>query len=138
MTGIPELISTMQSKGIYVYLVSGGFRQMINPIADTLNIPRTRIYANNIFFDKITGEYAGFDDTELTSKDGGKPAVIAKLKAEHGYSPIIMVGDGATDMQAKPPAEATIGFGGIAERENVKAAADWYIYDIQDMIDVLK
>ena len=111
---------------------------MINPIADQLNIPRTRIYANNIFFDRITGEYAGFDDSELTSRDGGKSAVIAKLKAEYGYSPVLMVGDGATDMQAKPPADATIGFGGVAERENVKAVADWYIYDIQDMIDILK
>jgi phosphoserine phosphatase len=31
-----------------------------------------------------------------------------------------MVGDGATDMQAKPPADAFIGFGGIAVREKVK------------------
>jgi phosphoserine phosphatase len=49
-----------------------------------------------------------------------------------------MVGDGATDMQAKPPAEAFIGYGGVAVRTAVQAGADWYIYDLQDMIDVVK
>ena len=63
--------------------------------------------------------------------------MIRKLQNDHGYSPILMVGDGATDMQAKPPADATIGFGGIAERENVRAVADWYIYDMQELLDIL-
>jgi phosphoserine phosphatase len=60
------------------------------------------------------------------------------LKAKYGYSPVVMVGDGATDMQAKPPAEAFIGYGGVAVRTAVQAGADWYIYDLQDMIDVVK
>jgi phosphoserine phosphatase len=42
-----------------------------------------------------------------------------------------MIGDGATDMQAKPPADAFIGFGGVVEREKVKLNADWYIYDFE-------
>ena len=33
-------IEKLHKRGTYVYLVSGGFRQMINPIADKLNIPR--------------------------------------------------------------------------------------------------
>ena len=64
-------------------------------------------------------------------RDGGKPAVISKLKNDYGYNPIIMIGDGATDMQAKPPADAFIGFGGVVEREKVKLNADWYIYDFK-------
>lgn len=98
---------------------------------------RTRIFANNILFAK-DGSYLGFDSTELTSRDGGKPSVIKKLKNDHGYSPVIMIGDGATDMQAKPPADGFIGFGGVAEREAVKKNADWYIYDMQELLDGLK
>jgi phosphoserine phosphatase len=71
---------------------------MIYPIANALNIPTHRVFANNILFDK-DGKYSGFDGDELTSRDGGKPAVIQRLKNDHGYTPIIMIGDGATDMQ---------------------------------------
>lgn len=33
-----------------VFLVSGGFRPIINPIADMLGIPRDHVYANTILY----------------------------------------------------------------------------------------
>ena len=45
-----------------------------------------------------------------------------------------MVGDGATDAEAAPPADAFIGFGGNVVREGVKARAKWYVTDF----DVLR
>ena len=56
-----------------------------------------------------TGEYAGFDENEPTSKNGGKGEVVRLLKQEHGYSNVVIVGDGATDLEACPPADAFIG-----------------------------
>ncbi len=103
---------------------------MIYPIAEKLRIPLHRVYANTILFDS-KGEYAGFDEKEFTSRDGGKPAVIDRLKSAHGYSPVVMVGDGATDMQARPPADGFIGFGGVVERQAVKAGADWFVKDFE-------
>jgi phosphoserine phosphatase len=82
---------------------------MIEPVADILRIPRHRIYANNLLFNEKDGNFAGFDVNEPTSRDGGKPAVIKHLMGAHGYKNIIMIGDGVTDMQAKPPAAAFIG-----------------------------
>ena len=38
-----------------------------------------------------------------------------------------MVGDGATDIEARPPADLAIGFGGVVEREKVRAGADWFV-----------
>ena len=35
--------------------------------------------------------------------------VVQQLKAELGLTSVVMVGDGATDMQAKPHADAFIG-----------------------------
>ena len=35
----------------------------------------------------------------LPTGDGGKPAVIKSLKERFGYVDVVMVGDGATDMQ---------------------------------------
>lgn len=104
---------------------------MIEPVADRLLIPYHRIYANTLLFDEATGDFAGFDANEPTSRDGGKPAVVQSLIDANGYSPMVMIGDGATDMQAKPPADVFIGFGGIVEREKVRDGADWFIRDFE-------
>ncbi|KAK9828777.1 hypothetical protein WJX72_002034 [[Myrmecia] bisecta] len=125
--GIPELVQLLQQRGTAVYLVSGGFRVIINPIADMLGIPLTNVYANTILHqDDDQGSYAGFDAEEFTSRSGGKAEAIRVIKAQHGYSPLIMVGDGATDLEARQPggAEMFIGYGGVVERPNIAAAAD--------------
>ena len=83
---------------------------MIEPVADELGIPHDRIFANTILFDN-EGNYTGFDDSEATSADGGK-ASHATPEDNYNYEPIVMIGDGATDMQAKPPADAFIGLVG--------------------------
>jgi len=49
--GIAELVQNLQSRHTAVYLVSGGFRPIINPIADILQIPRENVYANTILHD---------------------------------------------------------------------------------------
>ena len=135
--GVQELIDLLHARGTHVYLVSGGFRQMINSVAEATNIPYNRIYANNILFGE-NGKYAGFDKTEPTSSDGGKAAVISMLKEVHGYQTVVMVGDGATDMQAAPPADAFIGYGGTAVRENVMAGADLFVVEFEDIMRLLK
>lgn len=108
---------------------------MIEPVAKKLKIPSYRIYANNLQFNE-DGSFKGFDPTEPTSRDGGKPAVMKRLIDAHGYKPIIMVGDGVTDMQARPPADLFIGYGGIVEREKVRDGADWYLknFDVRTIL----
>ena len=72
---------------------------MIEPVADSLRIPIHRIYANNLLFSNTAdGTFEGFDTNELTSRDGGKPAVLNRLIALYGYESIVMIGDGVTDM----------------------------------------
>lgn len=43
--------------------------------------------------------------------------------------PITMIGDGATDLEASPPADNFIGFGGNITREEVKNRSIYYIND---------
>ena len=102
---------------------------------EAFGVPKERIFANTILWD-ADGAYSGFDATEPTSKDGGKPAVIAKLK-EEGAQTVVMVGDGATDAQAKPPADAFLGFGGVAVRDVVRDSADWFVTDFADVVAAL-
>ncbi|KAF0692960.1 Aste57867_16006 [Aphanomyces stellatus] len=132
-TGIATLIKGLHARDIDVYFVSGGFRLMISPVASQLNVPEANIFANTIHFDAATGAYAGFDANEMTSRDGGKPRVLDMLKKKHGYDTIVMVGDGVTDMQAKPPADLFVGFGGVVERDIVKQHADWFVKDFMEL-----
>jgi len=138
--GMEELVECLNERGVDVYFVSGGFRIMIEPVAKELCVSKTNIFANTIFFDEDTpdGAYTGFCRDEPTSADMGKPKAVQQIKDEFGYDTIVMVGDGATDAQAKPPADAFIGFGGVAVREAVREKACWYIRNFQDMIDVVK
>lgn len=46
--GIKELIDTLHKRKVHVYLVSGGFKVTINPVADQLNISRSKVFANEI------------------------------------------------------------------------------------------
>mmetsp|Transcript_18119 Transcript_18119/g.20476 ORF Transcript_18119/g.20476 Transcript_18119/m.20476 type:complete len:241 (-) Transcript_18119:510-1232(-) len=135
--GIEELFKTLHERGVDVYLVSGGFRQMINPLATILKVPETRIYANNLLHDD-TGTYIGFDPNEPTSRAGGKAKVVGMLKTEFKYETVFMVGDGATDMEARPPADGFIGYGGVVVRDIVKENSDWFVCDIQNLITPLK
>lgn len=51
-----------------------------------------------------------------------------------------MVGDGATDLEARKEEGAAclfIGYGGVVVRDNIAAAADWYVHRIDDMTKAL-
>ena len=49
-----------------------------------------------------------------------------------------MVGDGMTDLEAYPPADLFIGFGGNVTRENVKKNSPWFITEFEELIECLK
>lgn len=132
--GIPELVKQLRANSQDVFLVSGGFRQIINPVAEILGIPLDHVFANTILFNP-DGSYAGFDENEFTSRSGGKPAAIRYIKEKYGLERVVMVGDGATDMEARleGAAELFIGYGGVVLRNNIAEKADWYITKIQQL-----
>ena len=113
---------------------------MIEPVAAQVGVGKERIFANTLLFGE-DGSFTGHLESEPTSRAGGKAKVVADLKAAHGYTTVVMIGDGATDMEARDievGADAFIGFGGIAVREKVHAGADWFVTDFSDLVDTLK
>ncbi|KAG8461937.1 hypothetical protein KFE25_013956 [Diacronema lutheri] len=130
--GVQSLVAALKRDGKRVFLVSGGFRQMIEPVADGLGIAREDVVANRLFFNE-DGSFAGFDRDEPTSRSGGKAVAIGRLKAAHGLSSVVMVGDGATDAEACPPADAFIGYGGVVEREAIKKLTPWYVLSMAEL-----
>lgn len=136
-TGIAALVQALRGRGVVVHLVSGGFEPFVLPLAAQLGIPAERCAANAFRF-TADGGYAGFDADRPTAREGGKAAVLAALQRQYGYRPLVMVGDGATDLQARPPADLMIGFGGIAVREAVRTGADWFVTRFETLTQALE
>ncbi|GER41064.1 3-phosphoserine phosphatase, partial [Striga asiatica] len=136
--GIDALVKKLKENNKTVFLVSGGFRQMINPVASMLGIPLDNIYANQLLFGS-SGEYLGFDPNEHTSRSGGKATAVQQIRKTKGYKFLVMIGDGATDLEARQPggADLFICYGGVQLRELVAAKADWLVYNFKDLINTL-
>jgi phosphoserine phosphatase len=133
--GISELINLLHERQIPVYLITGGFHSIVDPVAEKLNIPLTNVFANQLLFNN-DGTYAGFDEDEMTSDSGGKGRAIEHLKNKYNYQRLIMIGDGATDMEAK--ADGFIGFGGNIIREKVRDNSPWFVTSFYQLIDELR
>ncbi|KAL0651581.1 hypothetical protein Bca4012_094272 [Brassica carinata] len=136
--GIEELVKKLRANKIDVYLISGGFRQMINPVASILGIPRENIFANNLLFGN-SGEFVGFDGKEPTSRSGGKAKAVQHIRKGRLYKTMAMIGDGATDLEARRPggADLFICYAGVQLREAVAAQADWLIFNFEPLINSL-
>jgi len=133
--GIAELIDLLHERKIPVYLITGGFHSIVDPVAKKLNIPSKNIFANQLLFND-DGSYAGFDEDEMTSDSGGKGRVIEYIKNKYGYQRLVMIGDGATDMEAN--GDGFIGFGGNVIREKVRDGAPWFVNSFYPLIDELR
>ncbi|XP_007906646.1 phosphoserine phosphatase [Callorhinchus milii] len=135
--GIKDLVDRLQKRGVQVFLISGGFQCIVEHVATRINVPLTNVYANRLKF-YFNGEYAGFDETQPTAESGGKGRIISLLKEQKGFKKVVMIGDGATDLEACPPADAFIGFGGNVIRQQVKDNAPWFISSFKDILEELE
>ncbi|KAF3420580.1 hypothetical protein E2986_03123 [Frieseomelitta varia] len=134
--GIKTLTTALQTRGKQVFLISGGFRSLIAPVAAFLDIPLENVFANRLKF-YYTGEYAGFDEDQPTAANGGKAKVIEHLKNEKGIKTVVHIGDGVTDLETTSVADLFIGYGGNVIRENVKQQSLWYVTDFNELVTIL-
>ena len=125
VAGVKEVFSTLLAQGKTVHIISGGLRPAILPLAAYLGLPESHVHAVEVFFDE-TGAYAGFDQVSPLARTGGKAVVVAGLKTE---APLLMIGDGKTDLEAKQAGAYVIGFGGVVDRDIVRENADFYSTD---------
>ncbi|XP_031633304.1 phosphoserine phosphatase-like [Contarinia nasturtii] len=134
-SGIQEFVDRLRHANKTIYLISGGFRCLVEPIAEEIGIPFDHVFANILYF-HYNGSYAGFDTNQPTSRTGGKSEVINTIRqslGQQGNVNITMIGDGATDLEAAPPANNFIGYGGNVVREEVHKRAKYYIIDFQQL-----
>lgn len=105
-----------------VYILSGGFREVIAPLAARLAIAADHVLANDLIYDD-EGRVTGVDDANPLSRDNGKPEVI---KALNLTGPVVMVGDGWTDAEVKlaGAADRFYAFTEVVSRQKVIDVAD--------------
>jgi phosphoserine phosphatase len=133
--GAAETIAALQRAGAIVHLVTAGIEQAILPLADALQVPRRNVHAVSLRFD-ANGAYEDFDRRSFLTQGGGKELVVRDIRARfHGKAAFI--GDGVSDLEARPAVDLFIGFGGVVVRPRVKENADFYVTSLRDVLQHL-
>ena len=117
-----EVVRALREAGVRVCVLSGGLLPAVRTLASALGIPASDVEAVDLRFD-AADQYAGFDDASPLARAGGKHEVMARWRASLP-APIMLVGDGATDLEASPAVDLFVAFAGVADRAAVTGAAD--------------
>ena len=124
--GARETVAALHSLGKEVHIVSGGLRPAILPLADALGIAAERVHAVGVQLDG-EGMYVDFERESPLARSGGKPEVVRAL-APNGRA--ALVGDGATDLEARSALARFVCFAGVVERPAVASAADAVVREL--------
>ena len=124
LPGTREVVDTLRSRGVAVSIVSGGLAPAVRVLATALGLPTGSVHAVDVRFTD-DGAYGDFDRASPLWRNHGKVEVLAALRAQR--APLLFVGDGVTDLEARPVVDRFVGFGGVVEREAVRAGADRYV-----------
>jgi phosphoserine phosphatase len=131
--GAKELIAAIHKAGGKVAAVSGGFTQLLEPLAKELNLDFYRANQLEIVDGKLTGQVTGpIIDKPAKATALEEWATELKLDLRH----TVAVGDGANDLDMMAIAGLSIGFNA---KPRVRQAADVLIAknDLTDVIQLL-
>ena len=120
--GAAQTVSRLQQAGAVVQVLSGGLGPAVRILTRHLGIADERVAAVEVDF-RPSGEYAGFDVASPLARSGGKRHWIESAGV-HLPRPMLLVGDGATDLEARPAIDAFAAFTGVVSREEVVRRAD--------------
>ena len=128
-SGCAETIDHLRGAGVHLVLVSGGIRNALLRLALHLDIPIVDVHGVDVYFHQ-DGTYVGFNDRSPLTTSTGKAAVIATLAAPR---PLLMVGDGMTDLAARPSVDSFAAFTAFAARPPVVSAADAVVHSFAEL-----
>jgi phosphoserine phosphatase len=115
------VVCALHGEAIDVRIISGGLAPAVQAVAAVLGVPRDRVAAVDVQF-ADDGTYAGYDVESPLARAGGKADVLAGWRRE--VAPLMLVGDGATDLEASGVADVFVAYAGVVERDAVVGAAD--------------
>ena len=118
-----------------IYVLSGGFEELIHPTLARLKIPERRLLAHRFAYDG-RGKVTGLDPSTPMAL-GGKPAALKTVCGD--AQSIWMVGDGATDLELRMLGlvDRFVAFTENRHREPVVAGADAVARSMDDLLVLL-
>ena len=133
--GAREAIETLRNASVQIHLVTAGIAQAVRPLASHLGVPERAVHAVALRFN-AAGDYEDFDRRSFLTRAGGKELVVRDVRARtHGKA--AFVGDGASDLEAKPAVDLVIGFGGGHVRPKVKENAAVFAMTFDEVLKAL-
>ena len=123
----PAVIAALRDADVVVRIMSGGLLPPVRALAAHLGIAASDVAAVDIHFD-LEGGYAGFDASSPLTRAGGKRDLLETWRRDLP-GPVMLVGDGATDLEARPAADLFVAFAGFIDRSNVTAHADVVVHE---------
>lgn len=126
------VLRALHACGITVHLLSGGLEEAVRGLGFFLGIPPQRVHAVRVRYDPFAGAWwrgeegpaSGVEPSPLLYHDG-KARLLEGFQAPGRR--LMLVGDGATDLAARPAVHLFVGFGGVFHRPAIEEAADVYI-----------
>ncbi|MDQ6718667.1 MAG: HAD-IB family phosphatase [Gemmatimonadota bacterium] len=131
--GALDAIRAMQAAGVSVHLVSGGLLAAVDKVAEEIQIAPENVHAVGIYFED-DGTYAGFESDSPLTKQRGKCELIASLALQ---GPVLLVGDGMTDAEAKPAVDSFAAFTAYVRRAPVVALADHVVSTFGEILELV-
>jgi len=120
--GAEETIAALKKGGCVIHLVTAGIEQALEPLAKKFGVA---LHAVSLRFDS-TGDYQDFDRQSLLARPRGKETVVRDIRART-KGKAAFVGDGVSDLEAKPAVDLFVGFGGVHTRARVRDNADVFV-----------
>ena len=114
--GVPELVAAVHAAGGAIGAVSGGFRQVLDPLAIEIGLDRRHANDLEIVDGRLSGRVLG----AILDAEGKRERLLA-WAAELGADRTIAIGDGANDLRMMAAASLSIAFDA---KPAVRAAAD--------------
>lgn len=129
MPGARTLVATLKAKGCFTVLVTGGFHQFADPVAEQLGFERVVANRLAVHAGKLTGGLVG----GITDSGVKKTVLIEEMARLGAHAVSLATGDGANDIPMIQA--ATYGLAYYA-KPKARAAADGWV-DRGDLTSVL-
>ncbi|RZK02189.1 MAG: phosphoserine phosphatase SerB [Novosphingobium sp.] len=130
MPGAKTLVATLKAKGCRTVLVTGGFHQFADPVAEQLGFERVVANTLEVTGGKLTGGLIG----PITDSAVKKAVLLEEMAKLGGNATSLATGDGANDI---PMLEAATYGLAYRAKPKARAAADGWI-DRGDLTAILE
>jgi phosphoserine phosphatase len=138
---VQAVIGALQFLDRQVFIISAGMADAVIRFGASLGVPRDHIRAVELEYDQLAGKwwdfyehrYSGNPDARYLMHDNGPLTVsrgkaeVVRSLAEGHFGRRLLVGDGASDLDARDAVDLFVGFGGVVRRERVADEAPVFI-----------